>query len=363
MMADDFDSEPFGPVNGRPIPLRGDGQTLPLFNLDALDGLAPPERQWIVQGFIPAGEVTLLTGAGGVGKSLLSQQLATCLASGAPFLGVQVERRTVLYVTAEDDEAELHRRQRNMNCSVPPGSLKGHLHLSSLRGRLGNELATFDRDGAIEATDTFTALRNTIATVRLDVLILDNIAHLFAGNENDRGQVTRFVNLLYSLSTEFGVTILLIGHPNKSGDAYSGSTAWLNAVRSQVEIVRPNIAADDCIDPDARVLRVGKANYARHGSEIAFRWHDHGFTCEDELPADTRLQLAEAQRVAHENETFLSCLRVRQGQDRPPVGPSVGPVRTRTSRKLGVPSNTPSTARTCTPAARSITRATIRRPA
>ena len=63
-------------------------QTLPRFDLDLLDGAPPPDRKWVLPGFIPCGEITLFTGPGGAGKSLFAQQLATALAGGVPFLGI-----------------------------------------------------------------------------------------------------------------------------------------------------------------------------------------------------------------------------------------------------------------------------------
>lgn len=287
-------------------------QTLPRFDLDLLDGAPPPDRKWVLPGFIPCGEITLFTGPGGAGKSLFAQQLATALAGGVPFLGIgdSGEKTTALYVTAEDDEFELHRRQRNImrTLDLDRADVGDRLGLISLRGRIGNELVTFDRDGSLERSNTFSLLRNTVEVTGANFLILDNLAHLFAGNENDRGQVTAFVNALYSLVRNQGVTILLLGHPNKSGDSYSGSTAWLNAVRSQIEINRVQDGEGNVLDPDARVLTLGKANYARAGAQQAFRWHEFAFVLEEDLPSDARAELAEAQKAAAENEAYLRCL-------------------------------------------------------
>ncbi|MEL7685864.1 AAA family ATPase, partial [Citromicrobium bathyomarinum] len=295
----------------------GDGELadrlLSLFDLAKIDGPAPPAREWIVPDYVPANEVTLFTGPGGAGKSLLSQQIATALSTGGRCLGMDLEPAPVLFVTAEDGEDELHRRQ----CALGPLD-PAKLFLASLRGVLATELATFDRDGEISLTPLFEMIRATLDHTGATVLILDNLAHLFGGNENDRGQVTRFVNALYALRRELGrdLTILLIGHPNKSGDAYSGSTAWLNAVRSQIEIAR----TEDEHDLDGRVLRVGKANYARFGTETRFRWHDGAFVLDSELSQETRQQLDEAIRVSGENEAFLRCLRTRDEQGRGDVG-------------------------------------------
>lgn len=299
---------------------------LPMFDLALLGGAEPEARQWILPDYIPAGEITLFTGPGGAGKSLFAQQMATCLAGAVPFLGMATTGAKTLYVTAEDDNNELHRRQRNILRSIGLVDLSGKLFLSSLRGRLGNELATFDRDGELERTKTFYELRDTITMTGAKLIILDNVAHLFTGNENDRGQVTRFVNLLYSLVKEYGVSIVLIGHPNKSGDAYSGSTAWLNAVRSQIEINRIRDGDGAVLDPDARALNLGKANYARAGTELHFRWHEFAFVLDADLPPDTRAEMDQAIKANGENTAFLNCLRARaeQGEGRY-VGPSSGP--------------------------------------
>src|SRR4051812_1936270 len=70
----------------------------------------PPPREWLVEGLIPLGTVTFLSGDGGLGKSLLGQQLVMSAALGHPWCG-----RPVLHVKAagffcEDDDDEIHRR-------------------------------------------------------------------------------------------------------------------------------------------------------------------------------------------------------------------------------------------------------------
>jgi RecA-family ATPase len=75
------------------------------------DGLPVPPRRWLVRDWVPMGTVTLLSGDGGVGKSLLALQLATATAAGRAWLGRRLdEHGPALFLTAEDDEAELHRR-------------------------------------------------------------------------------------------------------------------------------------------------------------------------------------------------------------------------------------------------------------
>ncbi|WP_313228599.1 AAA family ATPase [Sphingobium yanoikuyae] len=299
-------------------------ETFAVADLGAWASVQPTPKAFIMAGFVPARELTLATGAGGANKSTFGQQLATCCAAGVPMLGIDVMQGPALYITAEDDDDRLHWMQTHIcrALAVDMASMAGKLHLVSLRGRLGNELATFDAEGKLRPAPSFQLLKATIEQTGSSLVVLDNAAHLFAGNENDRQQVTAFVNLLYSLCRDLGVTIILVAHSNKAGDSYSGSTAWLNAVRSQIVLQRP----EGAIDPDERLLTLGKANYARQGEELRFRWHEFALRLDRELPDDTRAQLADAAVSAGANAAFLECLRARNEQgDGRQVGPSSGP--------------------------------------
>lgn len=283
----------------------------PSLDLEELSKSRAHPKAFIIERLAPAGEVTLFTGAGSAGKSLLAQQLATAAAIGRSTLGFQIETVTSIYVTCEDDESQLHWRQEHI-CSALELSmtdLAGKLHLISLRGEIGSELATFAQDGRIKPTEAFHRLTATIKAAGARLVFLDNVAHLFSGNENDRGDVTRFINLLNKLAGETGAAIVLIGHPNKSGDDYSGSTAWLNAVRSQFVVEHDQ-------ETDIRTLTIGKANYARKGDQVRFFWQNWAFIGEEELPPDKAREFAETQRAAADNEVFLACLRERIRQKR-----------------------------------------------
>lgn len=303
--------------NGTPEDLRrlssaaSEESAFPTIDLAALAKVKARPKRFVIERLAPAGEVTLFTGPGSAGKSLLAQQLATAAAAGKETLGFQIEATSSIYVTCEDDVDQLHWRQEHISAALgsPMDCLAGKLHLASLRGHIGNELATFAQDGRLLPTSSYKRLVATLQRTGARVAFLDNVAHLFAGNENDRGEVTRFVNLLNRLAGETDAAIILLGHPNKSGDSYSGSTAWLNAVRSHFSIEH---------DPetDARTLNLGKANYAQKGDQVRFFWQDWAFIGEDELPPDRAREFMESQRAAADNEQFLACLQERIRQQR-----------------------------------------------
>ena len=54
----------------------------------------PSPKAFVIPQLAPAGEVTLFTGPGSAGKSLLAQQLATALAAGVPTLGLVMGQST-----------------------------------------------------------------------------------------------------------------------------------------------------------------------------------------------------------------------------------------------------------------------------
>lgn len=277
----------------------------------ALATVKPAPKAFVVPQLAPAGEVTLFTGPGSAGKSLLAQQLATALASGVPTLRLDMGQAPAIYLTCEDDEGQLHWRQAHIcrALGVPMESLAGKLHVASLRGALDNALGTEGPDGDFILSDAYHRIAALIRRTGAKLVALDNVAHLFPGNENDRGEVTRFVNALNRLAGETGAAIILLGHPNKAGDSYSGSTAWLNAVRSQFTI-------EHDLQSDMRTLTVGKANYARKGEQLRFAWVDWAFVREEDLPPDTARKLAETAKAHAGNDAFLKCLALCTAQGR-----------------------------------------------
>lgn len=314
-MLDDLVAE----TQGTPKPLK----PLRSLDLDALASRKAKPRGFTIEHFVPERELTLFTGPGGVGKSLFGQQVATAAAAGLGWsLGLRVANCSTLYLTCEDCPEELHYRQAAI-CNaleLPMANLAGTLHLVSLRGELTNELATFERDGTMKVQPGYERLRAKIDATGAGLAFLDNVAHLFVGDENNRAQVTQFANLLNRLAGETGAAIVLLGHPPKSGATFSGSTAWVNAVRSQFCIDWVTEGQSKIVtDRNARVIRSEKANYARTGKRQRFRWHGGAFIMDDELPrSDVEHLLAETG-----DEIFLACLRARneQGEGRQ-VGPS-----------------------------------------
>jgi RecA-family ATPase len=255
-------------------PVEGEEISLNIIHPADWSGQAAPERRWVVEGFVPHGHAVLLTGAGAAGKSLLSQLLSTCIGMGAPFLGMPVAESRALYITCEDDTDELHRRQEAIceGLGVSLEQTRDRVFLLSLYGELGNELCTFDDKRTLHAADRYRQIRAVAIALDIRFIVLDNTSHFYTGNENVRPEVAAFSNLCNALARDIDGSVIMVGFPNKAGDSYSGSTAWENQVRSRLFMETPKDEDGQPIDPDYRVLRNEKANYAQRGAEVGFVW-------------------------------------------------------------------------------------------
>jgi RecA-family ATPase len=292
---------PFAPMEAYVEEADEPPVTLPVIHPADWEGQTVGPRSWVVEGLVPNHQATLLTGAGAAGKSLVSQLLCTCTGLSAPFLGVEVHSRPSLYITCEDDAEELQRRQEAIcaGLGVSLESTRERLFLLSLYGQLGNELCTFDEKRTLHVSDRYREIVQTALAHHAQLLILDNTSHLFTGNENARAEVAAFVNLCNALARAIDGAVVIVGFPNKAGDSYSGSTAWENQVRSRLFMEIPKTEEGAVIDPDYRVLRNEKANYAQRGKEIGFVWKGGTFVLPKpgEVEAAIAPTLTEAQAL------------------------------------------------------------------
>lgn len=269
------------------------GQSDGDFNIDPLEVIDPitwqgkvvPERQWIVPGMIPRGAVTLLTGDGGTGKSILALQLMACCAIGTEFLGRETTHCKTLGVFCEDEPDELHRRLNGM-CETLGYEL-GDLENMQLSSRVGmdNLLMTFDKERRGEPSPFMQQLRGQMEKFGASLVIIDTAADVFGGNENVRAEVRQFLSGgLGRFARELDVTIVLISHPSvegrKSGRGDGGSTAWSNSVRSRLYLTYPEEDLEEAKDPNARILSLQKANYAQAGTEMKLQYTNSCFMVE-----------------------------------------------------------------------------------
>lgn len=274
-------------TNGRAKKEPPAPELLPLINIRAWQGIEPRPREWLVTERIPARNVTLLTGQGGVGKTLLMQQLAAATVLARDWIGVVPERGPVLFITAEDDEDELHFRFHRIAQKYGTDFEEladCGLNLLSLAGK-DSVMAKAGSDGIVRPTKLFQTMVRTAEQIKPRWICLDTAADVFVVNERDRSQVRQCISLLRGVSLNIDTSVLLLAHPSltgiSSGSGLSGSTAWNNSVRSRLYLKteKPKDKSDEDDEDDsdqqgARILEFMKSNYSALAAPVKLVWRD-----------------------------------------------------------------------------------------
>ena len=251
-----------------------------------LHGLEVPKRDWLVPSVLVRRSVTLFTGDGGVGKSLLLQGLQVAGAIGKDWLGLPVPIMNSFVLYCEDDEDELHRRFHDIckyyGCTF--ADLEGRVRYISRVG-LDNELVIYEGRGdrtKPRKTALFQQILDEIEGYGTQLVGLDTAGDVFGGNENKRSEVRSFVNLIRSFSFPFNGGVILNAHPSKSsmadGSNFSGSTAWHGSVRNRIFLTKPKRKLgpeeEEEGPTDERILRIMKSNYSQGGGKIECLWQN-----------------------------------------------------------------------------------------
>jgi RecA-family ATPase len=287
------------PFRGNPIRAPRSDTPLRTFCAADLEGKPVPARQWLVEGVIPYRNVTLLSGDGGIGKTLLLLNLFAHIAARLDWLGFKTMQGPVLYLGAEDEKEEIHRRLDSIRQEM--GLDWGEfcdLHFLSLAGE-DALLCSFDKaKNEIRPTELFERLQDAVHNREAIAVAIDTSADVFGGDENSRSQVRQFVGLLRGMTFKENTSVILLSHPSltglASGSGTSGTTGWNNSVRARLYL-----EADDK-DKNARVLKFQKSNYGPKGEPMRLIYRNGLFVPET---------VAEVQsRSANVEATFLEML-------------------------------------------------------
>ncbi len=233
-----------------------------------------PPRKWLIQDWIYAdpGSVFMLSGQGGTGKSLLALQLANALATGEPWLGMAIEHRAkTFFVTCEDSEDEVARRIQRVDHASRTKQKDDSLVKVWCRQGMNNIIAEGGRGKPVKPGPFFPVLKQACSEhfgQDGGILILDTLSDFVAIDENSRTEVSQFIkHILSQLGQELGVCTLLLAHPNKTNQGYSGSTAWEGSVRARWELEWKDQKVGDPL-----VLRLAKSNASMGGKSIVLEY-------------------------------------------------------------------------------------------
>jgi RecA-family ATPase len=277
---------------------------------------APPPVDWLVASRIPRGDVTTLHGDGGAGKTDIALRLAAKVARGASdWFAHDIDAGKVLFISGEEPERELRRRmwEHAQHDGYTLDTLADNFRLWIPDEISDAAMTTADRySGIMRPTRTMQEIAAAILALAPILVVVDNVAATFAGNQNDRVSVRSYVNLWRQIAHgPSKPAVLLLDHPSLSGlkdnTGRGGNMDWRNAVRSALWLHPPTEGAE--ADRGIRILETAKSNYAPPGNPLRLAWAHGGLQLEHAPPSHHR-----AAKERECDEIFLRLLDERSVQ-------------------------------------------------
>ena len=284
-------------------------------------GTKSQEERWLAHGRLLSGDITILSGNGGSGKTEIATALLVSVAAGlGDWLGCVAEIGPALFISCEESEANIRNRVERLcrHRGIDPFTALNDLHLY-FPDLDSTWLCAADRAGKITKTPLLSQIDVWIALHKPALVVIDSVAAVFDGDAINRRQVRSFLAMLRMVARNYDTAILLLDHPSVRGMADSSGTAnsvdWRNSVRGMMYLSDP--PRDD---PDARTLEFTKNNRGRKGDAVELRWSGLTFTPAAGSSAVSPHRAAAEREV---DDLFLILLDKRNAQGRP-VRPSTG---------------------------------------
>ncbi len=220
-------------------------------------GTSGPDGDWIWDGYLAPGDVTLLTSRWKSGKTTLISGLLQCLAAGEPFLDRATRPARVFYVS---EEAERYWAERR--AVFPIGN-----HVGLLSQPFYGAPAKHDWESLLESVSCINAKKH------IDLLVIDPLAaFLPTGCEFDSVAMMAALHPLQRLQ-EMMIGVLLLHHPRKApsaaGSSARGTGALLGAVDTCIELERVGTAAADA---NMRIL-LAQSRHRRTPARLTYEWN------------------------------------------------------------------------------------------
>jgi putative DNA primase/helicase len=218
---------------------------------------APAEPEWLWEGYLAPGAVTLIGGRPKVGKSTLNFGLFAAITAGVPFLGRGTRKSGVLLLS-EEREGTLAEKARRFDLNGSVDVLMRHELQGQAWPEVVDEALAYCRARghgllAVDTWDKFTGLRGD--------------------DENKAGPVIEALQPLMKAAGE-GLSVAIDTHQRKSSGAFGEAVRGSNALTGGVDIIIELERVPDL--PHARVL-LGTSRFAGTPEELAAELTEEGY--------------------------------------------------------------------------------------
>lgn len=198
-----------------------------IFQADLFTRKKLPDVPFYVKDWLPKRGKSMLYAPAKSGKSYICLQLARCVGSGEPFLGIPTKQGSVLYIQFELGEEILQGRLKQT----------GKDYESVFVGTtFSMKLDTKGGQGQ---------LWRAMEAVEPNVLILDPKRKMIMGDENESSEMNPICDFLDSVIEGFNCSILVVDHAGKDlSKRGRGSSIWEDWVDSYLQMQRTSLPKD-----------------------------------------------------------------------------------------------------------------------
>lgn len=280
-----------------------------------------PELERAVSGFFDLGDKVAIIGPTKTKKTWLATQLAICIATGTPFLGIEIpKKRKVLMVQYEVKAQHFINRVRALSEAL-------EVSIEDVESRL----IVINAKGI---TQDLEILQTQIEQEGIEVVIFDPFYKMFEGDESDPETVKAILRVFDRMTTKSGCAVVYIHH-DKKGSTDKTETRDRG---SGTGIVSRDydcglIISEHQENPNAIVIDPLQRNYKSPGAIVAEWWESH-FRVSDLQPvvkkAGRRLAILSSEEVtaiiteilhdgAMECSKFRELLKLKLGVSRDKV--------------------------------------------
>lgn len=174
-------------------------------NLVSVSDIKKERVEWLIPGYIPKGDITIIGGDGGLGKTSLWCNIASAISKGTPCVLQEdnsyiYPRGEVIYFSGEDDTARVLRDRLEQNGA-----------------NLDNIKTLPMNDDAFTSLSIGGALIEGIIEARRPMLVIFDPIQQFIKNTDmsKRNDMRQTMTNLSKLGNKYGTTFILVMHTNK----------------------------------------------------------------------------------------------------------------------------------------------------
>lgn len=199
-----------------------------IIDLDAILTRTDPAPAYLVDGLIYQGQVIVVAGEPGVGKSFLQYTLAMSIAAKLNFLGLPTQPGKVLYFDEENATPDLQQYLRLIWRGL------GEPSIPEMKERLFIEHFALSGQGS----QRFQYMAEVSARIQPNLIVIDTVTPVCAiADENDNGEASRSMRALRRVKEVAGPScaMILLKHARLTHEAgerqtIRGAKSWLGEV-------------------------------------------------------------------------------------------------------------------------------------